>query len=338
LDEPTAVLTPQEVENLFERLNTLWRLGKTILLISHKLREVLRFTQTVTVMRRGTVVENTQTRNLNEDSLAEKIVGRKMGSLPGRQKVKLGSPILTLKNLTVRRLHQGGLCGIDLQVSPGEVVGIAGIEGNGQQEIVEVLAKVNRSFSGEVIFAGVPIENKKSYALKQSGLSVVPPDRHREGIILEFSVQENFILGHHREPRFTSKHCLWKERICSATLPELKLFDVRPLDPFLPIRALSGGNQQKVVMAREIAAGIKFLLAAHPTRGVDIGATQFLHSRLLGLRDQGVGILLISSELEEILTLADRILVLFEGRITGEVLREKADEHVIGRWMTGGRA
>lgn len=338
LDEPTAVLTPQEVDALFERLKTLANNGKTIVLISHKLREILQFTERVTVMRQGRVVSTTYTKELGESSLAELIVGRKISTLPERASTSPSSPRVQVNHLSVAAPHGTALKEVSFQIRPGEIVGIAGVSGNGQQELIEVLAGVRRNYDGSVTFDGKEMRDLPLYPLKQDGLSVIPPDRHLEAMILDFPVRDNFLLGHHKNPEFTWSIFLDHTKLEERVKALQEAFDVRPRNPLVPIRSLSGGNQQKVIIAREIQKDIKFLIAAYPTRGVDIGAIEFIHSLFLKERDKGAAILLVSAELDEILALSDRILVLYGGQIVGEVSRENATESQIGCWMTGMRS
>jgi len=338
LDEPTAVLTPQEVEHLFERLKSLWQRGKTIVLITHKLREILRFTQTVTIMRQGKVVETTSTSSLTEESLAEKIIGRRRRNLPERKRTETESIVLSVKEVHLLRRKQEKLRNLSFDVRAGEILGIAGVEGNGQHELVEVLAGVDRSFSGDIVLAGRSLHDVDTYAAKQAGLAVVPPDRHREGCILDFAVWENFILGHHREAKYARGKLLSAESTQAEANACLEKYDVRPRNTEVAMRGLSGGNQQKLVLGRELSGQVRLLIVAHPTRGVDIGAIEFIHSQFLKLRDEGTAILLISSDLDEILALSDRIAVLYEGRIRGETPRSLATESQLGLWMTGGTA
>ncbi|MEZ4750644.1 MAG: ATP-binding cassette domain-containing protein [Bdellovibrionota bacterium] len=340
LDEPTAVLTPQEVDTLFEKMRALWKQGKTIVLITHKLREILRFTDTVTVMRGGRVVETVAAKDLDERSLAEKIVGRKLATLPARHSPPGKESVLQLAGLSVAgKYGKPALDNVSFEIRRGEVVGIAGIEGNGQHELVEVLAGVNRNYSGSAKLLGKEYSEVAAYAAKQKGLSVIPPDRHREAVVLDFSLAENFILGHHREDCYGKRGYLSPKTLMSQADGLMNRFDVRPRNAELPMSALSGGNQQKCVVARELSqTRTDFLLAAHPTRGVDIGAIEFIHQVFLEERDKGAAILLISSELEELLSLSDRILVLYEGRVVGETTPQKTDEAQLGLWMTGASA
>lgn len=335
LDEPTAVLTPQEVVLLFQRLKTLKEKNKTIVLITHKLKEVLSFTENVTVMRQGKAVETIKTSELTESLLAEKIIGRKQVSLPPRSSHSQSAATLQVKNVSLQKKGKFLLKDISFEVHAGEIVGIAGIEGNGQHELLEVLAHLTQCDTGEISYLGKEIQRQETYDLRQKVLSLIPPDRHQEGIILDFSVTENAILGHHREKAFTRGHRLCSKKLEKYVQTLLETFDVRPRNGEIPISALSGGNQQKLVVGRETSGEVPLLIAAHPTRGVDIGAIEFIHSHFLKLRERGTAILLFSSELEEVLALSDRILVMYHGSLVGEVERKAATETQLGLWMTG---
>lgn len=340
LDEPTAVLTPQEVDVFFDRLKGLWKAGKTIVIITHKLKEVLRFTQRVTVMRRGRVVETIDTAQLTEKSLAEKIIGRQLAELPKDRPAPGDGIAIHVKGLAATDLERGSLKGLSFQVNAGEILGVAGVEGNGQALLVECLAGVRTKYEGSITYGGKDLKTTTPYRMKQEGLALIPPDRHREAVVLDFSVSENYVLGHHREARFSRHGWLSPRRITAEVAPALEAFDVRPREPEACFAGLSGGNQQKLVVAREMGqkTGAKYLIAAHPTRGVDIGAIEQIHRTLLEHRKAGAAILLISSELEEILALSDRIIVLFDGKISGHALRAQATEQQLGLWMTGGQA
>jgi simple sugar transport system ATP-binding protein len=336
LDEPTAVLTPQEVETLLARLERLRDRGKTIIFISHKLKEILRFTQNVTVMREGRVIVTAATHEFTESSLAETMIGRHIDQLPDRASTRGVTPVLRVRALSRLPETRCSLKKVSFDIYPGEIVGIAGVEGNGQQDLIEILAGVESRYGGEVVLMGQDLRERSTYDWKQHGLAVVPPDRHRDGVVLPFTVRENILLGHHRESRFTWRgRWLAGGKINREVADVLEKFDVRPRRPDLPIAALSGGNQQKVVVGRELSQTVKLLVAAHLTRGVDIGAIEFLHRQIASLRERGTAVLLISSELDELLTLADRILVLYEGRIQGEAERRQTNEAQLGLWMTG---
>jgi len=336
LDEPTAVLSPQEVESLFERLKNLKKAGKTIILITHKLKEILNHTDCVTIMRQGTVVETLATRDLSEEILAEKMIGHKRSPLKRHEEAHTPQAKLQVSSLTLKKPMGQKLSDISFEVNAGEIVGIAGIEGNGQQELIKCLAGIERHFDGQIVFNNQNILDVDSYDLKQMGFSIIPPDRHREAVILPFSISENAILGHHKEREIRNGWFLSGSKTEPIVSHMIQRFDVRPKDPHLSMVSLSGGNQQKLVVARETSRPVQFLLAAHPTRGIDIGAIDFIHQHFLELKSKGTGILLISSELDEILKLSDRILVLFHGRIVAQFTKETANERELGLSMTGG--
>lgn len=337
LDEPTAVLTPQETDALFERLRKLHGGGKSIVLISHKLREILALTQTVTVLRRGKVVDTVPTKELTAKSLAELIVGRSLIALPQRTPVsENASTMLSLQNVSLEKKKKVILSDLCFEIKAGEILGVAGVEGNGQLELVEVLSQIEKHYSGNIELMSHPLSAYTSVQAKQSGFGVVPPDRHTEGLVLSFSVEENFLLGHAREPQYSKAGWLRADALAAAAKEKIQEFDIRPPDASLPVSALSGGNQQKILIGREATGKTRFLIVSHPTRGVDIGAIEFIHSHLIRLRDAGAAILLISSELDEILALSDRVMVLFNGKVQGVVDRKDADECQLGLWMTGG--
>jgi len=339
LDEPTAVLTPQEVEVLFAQLRRLWKENKTIILITHKLKEVMELTEKVTIMRQGKVIDTVVTSSLTQVSLAEMIVGRKLATLPAKEPPHHPTPVVAVTNLTlVKDGVKRVLNDLSFHIKSGEILGIAGVEGNGQQELIDILANVNQTYEGEVLFEGVPLTSASTYEVKQKGLAVIPPDRHQQGLILNFSLMENLMLGHHREERFLRSICISKHKLQRHANALIEKFDVRPPQSDLPASAFSGGNQQKIVIARELSGKVKFIIAAHPTRGVDIGAIEFIHSLFLQYRKEGAAILLVSSELEEILALSDRINVIYEGRFVGEVPACEATESDLGLWMTCGKA
>ena len=337
LDEPTAVLTPPEIEALMEQLRLLASRGKTCLLITHKLKEVLRCTQRITVMRAGKVISTQSTSEYQQDEnrLAEEIVGRKLGHLPPRKQFDQSEVVLSVKQLTRERNGKRALDSLSFDVRSGEIVGIAGVEGNGQEELIECLVGTEPSVSGEILMRSVSTKGKSPREIRSAGLGVIPADRHRDAVLINTSVTENYFLGHLTERGLSQAGVVQQVRVRQATERMLEDFDVRPRDPGQRLGALSGGNQQKAVLGRELSRTIHCLVAAHPTRGVDIGATQFIHRRLLKLRDEGGAVLLISSELDEILALSDRILVLYEGAIRGEVERSAIKINQLGLWMTG---
>ncbi len=337
-DEPTAVLTPQEVDVLITRLKGLKAQGKTIVFISHKLREILSLTDKVTVLRQGKVVGTWPTAELDESLLAQKMIGRHRQALPARKVFSENQPIIEARDVSLGLGSRRSLDSISFVLKAGEIVGVAGVDGNGQQELIEILAHTRSDYQGTLLWGGQSYREKAPYALKQSGLAVIPADRHREAVVLDFDLGENFILGHHREPEYQISGRLNWDQVYADTEKAIERFDVRPTQARARLRGLSGGNQQKVVVGRELARPVQFLLAAHPTRGVDIGAIERIHREILHQRDQGACVLLFSSELEEILALSDRILVLYNGKIHGQCTRAEATETQLGLWMTGGRA
>ncbi len=337
LDEPTAVLTPQEVEKLFENLKSLKSEGKTILIITHKLKEVLAFTDRVTVFRQGHVSGELATKDATVQSLADLMVGRSVHLSVHVEPRAPGEAVCEAKHLHATRDGVEKLKDIAVTVRSGEIVGIAGVEGNGQSELIHGLLHPRETLDrGEVRILGNRVSTWKSNRILKLGVSIIPEDRHREALLLDRSVEENFILG--QQGSYSWYGWLKRKWIRAAVVRAMETFDVRPRNPKTPIRGLSGGNQQKVVIAREFERSPKFLIAAQPTRGVDVGAIEFIHQKILKARQDGVGVLLISSELDEVMQLSDRILVLYAGRIVAEYKRGEADEREIGARMTGGSA
>jgi simple sugar transport system ATP-binding protein len=340
LDEPTAVLTPQEVEEFFAILRRMREQGKTVIIITHKLSEVLAVSDDVTVMRDGRVVGRVQTAQTSAAELARMMVGRDVLLRVEKPDAKPGQTILSVKRLTVAvGGGERGLRDISFDVRAGEIVGIAGVEGNGQTELIEALAGLvpASQTGGAVEFDGRDIMRAGARERYELGIAHVPEDRHRRGLLLDFDLSENSILGlHYRSPAVSTGPFLDLGGIRSRALEIIRDFDVRPANPDLPARALSGGNQQKLIIGREFGLKPKLLLVSQPTRGVDIGAIEFIHSKLVELRDKGCAILLVSAELEEVTSLADRLLVIYHGRIVGEVDPKQTTQEEIGLLMTGG--
>ena len=342
LDEPTGVLTPQEAMQLFRILDELKAGGVTILLITHKLKEVLAITDTVSVMRRGEMVAHLPTAEATAERLAELMVGRKVSLKVDKTEARPGESRLDVRALTlvdgagVKRLDE-----VSFDVRAGEIVGIAGVSGNGQTELLECLAGIRHPTGGAVEIGGRLLENfahgggADPLQMRGLGLGHVPEDRQAMGLIAPFEARESAILGRHLEPRFNKG--LWNdpkemERHCRGLMEE---YDVRPPNPFLKSFSFSGGNQQKIVMAREVDAAPKVLIVGQPTRGVDIGAIEFIHKQLIALRDSGAAILLVSVELDEIMALSDRIVVMCQGRVVGTLDAAGADERTLGLMMAG---
>ncbi len=336
LDEPTAVLTPHEVEDLFRMLRELRDQGTTIVLITHKLDEVKALAERVTVMRAGEVVADAPAGTLSVEAIAEHMVGRPIPALGARADRPPGAPLLEVKVLDV--LDDRGLPAVrrvSFDVHAGEILGIAGVEGNGQHELVECLAGLRPPVRGEVAVAGVPVSRANVREHFAAGLAHVPSDRLHRGLVPQMTLAENLILGRQDDPALSRGPWLSPRRLIEHARPEIEAFDVRPPDPAARAGGLSGGNQQKLIVARELSRNAPVLLAAHPTRGVDLGAVAFIHRRLLVARDAGCAVLLVSSELSEILTLADRILVMFEGECVHETHPAETDEMKLGLYMTG---
>jgi simple sugar transport system ATP-binding protein len=344
LDEPTAVLTPQEVEEFFAILRGMREQGKTIVIITHKLSEVLAISDNVTVMRDGRVVGDLKTSETNAAELARLMVGREVLLRVEKPDAKPGSTLIRVSDLSVTgRDGTKRLDGISFEVRAAEIVGVAGVEGNGQTELIEVLAGLipGSHVSGSIKFEDRDITRLDARARKELGIAHVPEDRHRRGLLLDFSLAENTILGvHYRKPAVTGVGSIFLDRkgIQGRTEQVIRDFDVRPPNPDLPARALSGGNQQKLIIGREFELPPKFLLVSQPTRGVDIGAIEFIHRKIVEMRDAGCAVLLVSAELEEVTALSDRLLVIHNGKIVGEVDPKVTTNEEIGLMMTGGRA
>jgi simple sugar transport system ATP-binding protein len=336
LDEPTAVLTAQEVAELFRVLRALIEAGTSIVFITHKLNEVLDIADRITVLRRGKRVDTVTTEGQTEESLARMMVGRDVLLDIDKAPGKPGEPVLRVTDLHVR--DDRGLDavrGVDLEVRAGEIVALAGVDGNGQQELVEAIAGLRDPESGSVTIDGVEIAGHGVRAATDAGVAHIAEDRHRRGLVLPFTLAENLALREYRSPELSTHGWLHVRTIKERAGRLLKEYDVRGGEPDSLASSLSGGNQQKVCVAREIEADPKLLIAHQPTRGLDVGAIEFVHKRLLAERDEGRGILLVSLESEEVRSMADRILVIFEGKIAGE-LPPDATEEEIGILMTGG--
>ena len=335
LDEPTAVLSPLEVQDLWRVLRALKDGGGTIVLITHKLDEVMQISDRVTVMRRGETVARMATRETNPAELARAMVGRE---------VALGGVALTARapgppGLVVRDLEVAGtrrardVDGVSFTVASGEILGLAGVEGNGQSALLDAIAGLRPVASGSIALGARDITAASVAERAAAGLAHIPEDRHRRGLILDYSVADNLILG--RQGRFARWGRLDRARVAEHARTAVERFDIRPPDASLPARALSGGNQQKIVIAREMGGDFSVLLAAQPTRGVDVGAIEFIHAQLRAARDAGKAVLLVSAELQEILALSDRVAVMYGGKLVGLMPRSQASEASLGPLMTG---
>jgi simple sugar transport system ATP-binding protein len=346
LDEPTGVLTPAEADHLFRILKGLRDQGKTIILITHKLREIMEVTDTVSVMRRGEMTATVKTAETSPEQLAELMVGRKVLLRVDKAAARPGDVVLEVRDLRV--VDEDGverLKGVSFDIRAGEILGLAGVSGNGQSELLEVLGGYcGGEVSGEVRLLGQPLEigggAAHARAHRDRGVGHVPEDRHREGLILDYHAWENVGFGYHHEDRFNSGLFMDLAALKRDCDGKMERFDVRPPNPALYAKSFSGGNQQKIVLAREIERDPELLLIGQPTRGVDIGAIEFIHQQIVALRDRGKAVLLVSVELDEIMALSDRIAVMFDGRIMGERLASETDAGELGLLMAGmqGRA
>lgn len=338
LDEPTAVLTPPEIEKLLELLNKLKKQGCAIIFITHKLKEVMTITDRISVMRKGVVVRNLLTKDANTDILSELIVGKKVDLNIPRGKYKPGDTLLKVENLKV--LNQRGLKavkGVSFEIKAGEILGVAGVEGNGQTELIEALTGMTKPVGGKILFLNKNITLTSVRERREFGMSHIPEDRLKMGGAKNCSIKENLILNAYYRKDYYKYGFINNKKLFDLSESLCKLFGVKTPNSSYNLGSLSGGNMQKVVVAREMNADPKVLIAAQPTRGIDIGAIQEIHKRIIGARDGGKGILLISAELDEILSLSDRILVMYEGEISAVLSRDEADEKTMAMYMTGAK-
>ena len=339
LDEPTGVLTPAEADHLFRILDNLRAQGKTIILITHKLREIIAYTDTVSVMRRGEMTATLKTAETSPEALAELMVGRKVLMQVDKPAATPGAIRLEINNLhSIDSKGVERLKGISLQLRAGEVLGIAGVAGNGQSELLEILGGYGKG-TGSIRVSGSEIDltgqSSDGQSRRACGIGHVPEDRQNAGLIMDFAAWENMVFGYHHAAEYQTGVLMDNAAIRDETAAKMELFDIRPADCWLDAKNFSGGNQQKVVLAREIERNPDILLVGQPTRGVDIGAIEFIHKQIIALRDQGKAILLVSVELDEIFALSDRIIVMFDGQIMGERDPAQTDEKQLGLLMAG---
>ena len=340
LDEPTGVLTPQEVDELFKILRSLKEEGKTIVLITHKLNEIMDLTSEVSVMRQGEIVGHTKTETTNREKLAEMMVGRSVLLRINKSKTQRGDVAFRVENLTVKDdLDVTRVKNINLEIHAGEILGLAGVTGNGQTELLEALSGIRKVESGEIFLNGEKISDSSELLnpreLKEKGLAHIPEDRQRMGLVTDFKASENLIFGYHDQEPYSKSSIMNQNKILEYSTRVMEEYDVRPRSPHLMTSNFSGGNQQKLILSRELNENPKILLIGQPTRGVDIGAIEFIHQRLIDMRDKGAAILLVSVELEEILSLSDRIAVMFDGMIVGERVNEDVTDRELGLLMAG---
>ncbi len=339
LDEPTGVLTPPEADQLFRILERLKAEGKTIILITHKLREIMEITDTVSVMRRGEMTNTVKTAETSPAELAEMMVGRKVLLQVDKTPATPGEVVLKVTDLRVAHGGVERLKGVSFEIRRGEILGIAGVAGNGQTELLEILGGMMEATGGSVTLFGQPLAIAGLQANGQTrramGIGHVPEDRQTEGLIMGFEAWENVAFGYHRDPKYNAGPLMDHGAMRADCADKMARYDVRPPNPRLPARNFSGGNQQKLVVAREMDRAPDLLLVGQPTRGVDIGAIEFIHRQIIALRDQGKAILLVSVELDEIMGLSDRIAVMFDGRIMGERKPHETDQNALGLLMAG---
>ncbi len=336
LDEPTAVLTPQEADELFSTLRELKKHGKSIVFISHKLNEVMNISDRITVLKRGEVVGTVNKEDTSPKELAKMMVGREVILKMEKKEKKIGKMVLKVKD--IEALNDKGLKalrGISLSVKAGEILGIAGVAGNGQKELAEVLSGLRKVIGGKIYIDEKDVTNKGTRFLIEMGESFIPEDRHKYGVSPHLSVKDNIILKKYRKPPFSKGNILNHKEIENYAKRLVKQYDVMTPSIQTPVKLLSGGNMQKLILARELDGDIKFILAFHPTRGLDIGATEFVYKKLLEASYQGAAILLIAGDLEEIFTLSDRVVVIYEGEIVGDALPKEENLEKIGLLMAG---
>lgn len=339
LDEPTASLTPQEITELMEIISNLTADGKSVILITHKLKEITSCADYCTIIRQGKYIDTVKVSDVNENDLAAMMVGRKVEFKVEKKDIKPGEVVLEVKDIHGKD-YRGVeiLKGLNLSVRRGEIVGLAGVDGNGQTELVEILTGLKKGDSGEVLINGKNVFNKKPKEIFESGITSIPADRQKHGLVLEFSVAENLILQNYMKEPYSKKGVLKKDAIMAHAKDLVERFDIRPAgSESRPAGTLSGGNQQKVIIAREITNDKDLLIAVNPTRGLDVGAIEFVHRYLVEQRNKNKAVLLVSFELDEIMSVSDRIEVIFDGQITGSMSAAGADEKTLGIMMAGGK-
>lgn len=339
LDEPTAVLTPQEVDELFETLESFRKEGKTIILITHKLREPMALCDRITVLRDGNLVGTVKKEDTSPEQLAEMMVGRPVVFRVEKAPATPGAPVLRIENLHVRDDRRlPAVRGVSFEVHKGEILGLAGVHGNGQLELIEAIWGLRKPERGEIYIEGERVTKYNPRRTRAAGVGYIPQDRQKRGLILDFTIKENLILGGEHKPPFATgplNFFLNANNISDYSNSLVKQYSIRLRDIDEPVSTLSGGNQQKVVTARAMGPNPRLLLASHPTRGLDVGATEYIHNVLIQMRDEGVAIFLISADLDEVRNVADRIAVIYEGQIVAIKKPEETDERELGLLMAG---
>ncbi len=339
LDEPTASLTPQEIDELMEIIRNLTADGKSVILITHKLKEITACSDYCTIIRAGKYIQTVKVGEVDENKLAALMVGRDVNFVVDKQEQKPGETALEVKDLHAKDYRDVEILkGLNLNVRKGEIVGLAGVDGNGQTELVEILTGLKKAESGQITMLGQDVFNKTPKEIFDAGISSIPADRQKHGLILDFSIEDNMILQHFDKEPFSKKGILNRKEIRTNATELMEKFDVRPRNSEAkPAGTLSGGNQQKVIIAREVTNDKDLLIAVNPTRGLDVGAIEFVHKYIVEQRNKGRAVLLVSFELDEIMSLSDRIEVIFDGQIIGSVNGRDADEKELGFMMAGGK-
>lgn len=335
-DEPTAVLTPQEINEFIEIVEKLTELGKSVIIITHKLKEIKAMADTCTIIRRGEYIDKVNVKDVSEADLAEKMVGRDVSFNVKKEKIDLGEEIFKIEDLWVKDNRKvDKVKGLNLSIRKGEILGIAGVDGNGQTELIDAVSGMRKAQKGKVILKGEDITNKAPRNIIDLGMNQIPEDRQKRGLVLEYPIKDNLILEN-IDKDFSKNGILDFKKIEENANDLIEKFDIRPNDINEKAGSLSGGNQQKVIIAREITNDPDLLIAAQPTRGLDVGAIEFIHQYLVELRNQGKAVLLISFQLDEVMDLSDRICVIYDGQIVGELDPKETDEYEVGRLMAGG--
>lgn len=338
LDEPTAVLTPQEIQELVVIIRNLTQEGKSIIIITHKLHEIKQVADYCTIIRRGKFIDTVEVDKVTEQELASMMVGREVSFAVEKKAQQKGEQILAIRDLVVKD-NRGiaAVNGLNLTLHKGEILGIAGVDGNGQSELVEALTGLRKVSGGNISLRGKKITGSKpKEVINRWNIRTIPEDRQKRGLIMEFDVAENLILETYHDTPFSTRGMLNREKIYAYADHCTQTYDIRPTNPYLTAKSLSGGNQQKVIIAREVSNDPEVLIASQPTRGLDVGAIEYVHTALVNQRDRGKAVLLISFELDEVMNVSDRIAVIFEGKIVGVVDAIGVDENEIGLMMAGG--
>lgn len=337
LDEPTAVLTPQEIEELVSIIDSLTKQGKSIIIITHKLKEIKKVADYCTIIRRGKYIDTVKVSDVSESDLASKMVGREVSFKVEKKEKLAGETVLKIEDLVVKDSREiDAVKNLSLEVRKGEILGIAGIDGNGQSQLIEGITGLTKVERGHIYLNGQDITNKKPKEIIELGISTIPEDRQKRGLVMDFTIYENMVLENYGKEPFSKRGVLDYKKIKEFTRNLIERFDIRPKDENLEAKSLSGGNQQKVIIAREITNNPDVLIAAQPTRGLDVGAIEFVHKSLVEQRDTDKAVLLISFELDEVINVSDRIAVIYDGKIVAILNAGETDEKEIGLLMAGG--